>query len=93
MTKRLRVTLLVDGDAGSPSDDRGSGASPDPLAIAAQLTEWSLAQSGDGLPPRILFAWGGARFRGRIEELHEEWILFEADGTPRRGWLDLVLRR
>lgn len=55
-----------------------------------RLERWSEPEGP--LPPRLLFAWGSFRFAGVIEELREEWIRFDADGTPTRGWVDLVLR-
>jgi hypothetical protein len=40
----------------------------------------------------VLFAWGDFRFRGWVETVAAEWVLFDADGTAVRGWLDITLR-
>jgi hypothetical protein len=55
-----------------------------------RLERWA-EPAADGLPP-LLFVWGSFRFRGVVEELRREWILFDRDGTPTRGWVDLSLR-
>jgi len=61
------------------------------LAVDA-LERWGEPAEG-GLPPELLFSWGSFRFRGRIEDLLEEWIRFDPDGVPVRGWVTLTLRR
>ncbi len=78
---RFSTRLLLDGTGRSGSD---------PLASARRLSAWAKPDAS-GLPARLLFAWGKFRFRGSIESLNEEWVLFDREGQPRRGWLDLVL--
>jgi hypothetical protein len=56
------------------------------------LRGWMEAQPGTLVAPRVLFHWGTFRFAGRIEEIDEEWIRFDADGTPVRGRLRLTIR-
>ena len=56
------------------------------------LRAWMEAPPGALVPPRVLFHWGTFRFAGRIEEIDEEWIRFDADGTPVRGRLRLTIR-
>ena len=72
---------------------RESGTERDLRIWVESLQRWSHPAGDDWLPPRLLFAWGSFRFRGYIESMAEDWQRFDADGTPVRGWLDLVLRR
>lgn len=58
-----------------------------------RLESWARPEPSSGAPPRVLFSWGPFRFRGAIEELSEEWVLFDPDGTPTRGWVAVTLRR
>ena len=70
-----------------------TGAERDLRQLVERLESWSEPEKGHHLPPLVVFGWGAFRFRGYIEELREEWIRFDADGTPVRAWLDLTLRR
>jgi hypothetical protein len=81
--QRFRTRLFLDAseETGSRRDLRGA---------ASRLESWS--EPAGALPPKLLFAWGSFRFTGVIEELREEWIRFDEEGTPTRGWMDLVLR-
>lgn len=58
-----------------------------------RLESWARPGPSSGSPPRVLFSWGPFRFRGAIEDLSEEWVLFDPDGTPTRGWVEVTLRR
>lgn len=60
---------------------------------AGRLESWMEIEAASGSPPQVLFAWGPFRFRGVIESLDEEWVLFDPDGTPVRGWIDITLRK
>ena len=84
--ERLSTRLLLD-------TTEASGPARDARLEAEKLERWSVPAEGELLPPRLLFLWGSFRFRGVIESLAEEWVLFDPDGTPVRGWIDLVLRR
>ena len=84
--ERLSTQLLLD-------TTEAEGASRDARLEVERLERWSLPAAGRLLPPRLLFLWGSFRFRGVIESLAEEWVLFDPDGTPVRAWVDLVLRR
>ncbi len=85
-TERFVTRLFLDST-------RESGARRDLRLWVERLERWSEPGGDDWLPPRLLFAWGSFRFRGYIESLAEDWRRFDADGTPVRGWLDVVLRR
>jgi hypothetical protein len=65
------------------------GAERDARRTAETLRSWM--GPGAGRPPRVLFAWGSFRFVGTIDEIEEEWIRFDPDGTPVRGRIRLVL--
>jgi hypothetical protein len=52
-----------------------------------------MASPGTRAAPRVVFVWGPFRFAGAIEELEEEWLRFDPDGTPVRAWLRVTLRR
>ncbi len=69
------------------------GPERDSRSQLERLEGWARPDPETGVPPRVLFSWGRFRFRGTIEELNEEWVMFDPDGTPTRGWVDLVLRR
>jgi hypothetical protein len=58
-----------------------------------KLERWSEPSPETGLPPRLLFSWGPFSFRGSLEEVSEEWIRFDPDGTPVRGRVSITLRR
>ena len=60
--------------------------------LAQKLEGWMDADSAAGLPPRIVFLWGPFRFAGYIEQLAEEWVRFDPDGTPVRGFIQLQMR-
>jgi len=66
--------------------------SRDARRTALLLRRWMEPLPGRLVPPRILFWWGPLRFAGFIEEVDEEWIRFDPDGTPVRGKLRLSLR-
>lgn len=57
------------------------------------LESWAEAEVAGLLPPYVLFLWGSFRFRGVIEELQQECVRFDSDGTPVRAWVDLTLRK
>ena len=61
--------------------------------IVARFESWMEPVAGEFLPPRVLFSWGSLRFRGVLAALDQTWVLFDADGTPKRGWLRMWLRR
>ncbi len=85
-TERFFTRLFLDST-------RQSGSARDLGRWMARLGRWSRPEGDQWLPPRLLFAWGSFRFRGHIESLAEDWERFDADGTPVRGWVDIVLRR
>jgi len=58
-----------------------------------KLERWSEPSLETGLPQRLLFSWGPFSFRGSLEEISEEWIRFDPDGTPVRGRIAITLRR
>jgi|TARA_B100000953_G_scaffold4803_1_gene4293 hypothetical protein len=60
--------------------------------IAQKLEGWMDPDSPGGLPPKIVFLWGPFRFTGYIERLDEEWVRFDPDGTPVRGFIRLQMR-
>lgn len=84
--ERLSTRLFLDS-----THERGPER--DLRLFVERLERWSAPDEGSPLPPRLLFAWGSFRFRGVIEELREEYVRFDADGTPVRAWVDLTLRR
>ena len=57
-----------------------------------RLECWARMEPDTQIQPAIIFLWGSFRFLGVIEELREEWLRFDPDGTPTRGWVDLRLR-
>jgi hypothetical protein len=59
---------------------------------AQKLEGWMDADSPGGPPPKIVFLWGPFRFAGYIESLDEEWVRFDPDGTPVRGFIRLQMR-
>ena len=69
------------------------GAARDLRPSIERLEAWAELAPERGLPHHLLFQWGSFRFRGVLEELREEWVRFDADGTPVRAWVDLTLRR
>ena len=85
-TERFRTRLLLDAteEAGPRRDLR---------RVLDRLESWAEPAANDSVPPPLLFVWGTFRFRGVIEELHEDHVLFDADGTPVRAWVELALRR
>ena len=64
----------------------------DLLVVAETLASWMEPLAESGLPPRLLFQWGGFRFRGYLAELDRVWERFDVDGRPLRGrlWLRLL---
>jgi hypothetical protein len=73
--------------------DSGPGRCFDVRAWVDRIERWSEPGGAVHLPPPVLFSWGGFRFRGILEEVHQEWVRFARDGTPLRAWLDIVLRK
>ena len=69
-----------------------TGAKRDARRILEELRGWMDPVTGGLLPSKVLFVWGTFRFTGRIEEILEEWIRFDPDGTPIRGRIRLLLR-
>lgn len=69
------------------------GPERDSRSRLERLEGWTRPDPETGMLPEVVFSWGGFRFRGTIEELSEEWVMFDPDGTPTRGWVDIVLRR
>ncbi len=84
--ERFEVRLFLD-----TSSIEGSGRDLRPWV--RRLEGWCEPEEATSLPPPILFHWGSFRFRGHLEELAEEWLLFDPDGTPTRAWIDIVLRK
>jgi len=82
---RLSTELFLDTTQEEP-------ARRDARRTAQLLRRWMDPLPGRLVPPRILFWWGTLRFAGFIEEVDEEWIRFDPDGTPVRGKLRLSLR-
>jgi hypothetical protein len=82
--ERFTTRLFLDAS-------EGEGPARDLRAAVERFERWARVEDG-GLPPHILFSWGPFRFRGTIEVLEEEWIRFDPDGNPVRGWIDLSLR-
>jgi hypothetical protein len=68
------------------------GEGRDARRTAEVLRGWMEALPGALVRPRVLFHWGTFRFAGHIEEIDEEWIRFDPDGTPVRGRLRLTIR-
>jgi len=58
-----------------------------------RLESWAEAEAAGLLPPFVLFLWGSFRFRGVIEEVQQECVRFDSDGTLVRAWVDLTLRK
>jgi len=85
-TERFTARLFLD------SSER-SGPARDLRAYVGRLESWAEPEPGGELQPELLFLWGSFRFQGVVEDLREEWIRFDPDGTPIRGWVDLTLRR
>ncbi len=85
-TERFSTRLILDTTELEGRDRDGRRA-------IERLEGWAEPDPTAGLPPGVLFHWGTFRFRGVIEELFEEWVLFDPDGTPTRGWVDLTIRR
>ena len=85
--ERLHTRLFRDTTENAPGDER------DARRMAQALASWMQPPAGELRAPRIAFVWGPFRFLGVIETLDEDWIRFDADGTPVRGWLSLVLRK
>lgn len=85
-TERFETRLFFDAT-------RSEGAARDLREPMARLELWAEAAAGSSLPDEVLFAWGSFRFRGVIEELEEECVRFDPDGTPVRAWVDITLRR
>jgi hypothetical protein len=85
-SERFSARLFLDStEAGGPERDLRSHVT--------RLERWAEPEPAAGLPPEVLFLWGSFRFRGVIEDLREEWVRFDPDGTPVRGWVDITLRR
>jgi hypothetical protein len=82
---RLSTELFLDTTQETPG-------MRDARRTAEMLRRWMDPLPGRLVPPRILFWWGPLRFAGFIEEVGEEWIRFDPDGTPVRGKLRLSLR-
>jgi contractile injection system tube protein len=68
------------------------GGERDARRTVEVLRGWMELLPGALAPPRVLFHWGTFRFAGRIEEIDEEWIRFDPDGTPVRGRLRITIR-
>jgi hypothetical protein len=83
--EEFATELLLDGTR-RPAGER------DLRPLAAALESWMDPPSRSEPPPRVLFAWGSFRFRGYLVALEETWVLFDPDGAPVRGWLQLLLR-
>ena len=60
--------------------------------VAEKLEGWMDPQSPGGSPPKIVFLWGPFRFTGYIDQLDEDWVRFDPDGTPVRGLIRLEMR-
>ena len=60
--------------------------------LAQKLEGWMDPDAPGGPPPKIVFLWGPFRFAGYIERLDEEWVRFDPDGTPVRGFIRLQMR-
>lgn len=60
--------------------------------LARKLESWMDPDSAGGPPGKVVFLWGPFRFAGYIERLEEEWVRFDPDGTPVRGFIDLHMR-
>ena len=84
-SEEFRTELFI--DTGSEPAERRDGR-----RAAETLRSWMSPSPGSLLPPRVLFAWGSFRFAGTIEEIEEEWVRFDPDGTPVRGSIRLTLR-
>jgi hypothetical protein len=69
------------------------GAERDARAIVERLAGWMSCAAPAGRPLEVVFNWGPFRFAGAVESIEEEWVRFDADGTPVRAWVTLVLRR
>ncbi len=84
-TERLSTRFFLD------ATHEASGAS-DVRRWSDAVARWS-QPSTQGLPPRLMFSWGDFRFRGYLAHAFEEWTRFDSEGTPIRGWLDIVMWR
>jgi len=69
-----------------------AGEKRDARRMVEVVRGWMEPLPGGLLPPKVLFHWGTFRFAGLIEEIDEEWIRFDPDGTPVRGRLRLTIR-
>lgn len=86
VAERFSTRLFLDS-----TENRG--AERDLRSYVERFERWAEPEPASGVQPGVLFQWGPFRFRGVIEVLRQEWVLFDPDGTPTRGWLDLTLRR
>ncbi len=68
------------------------GVNRNAQGMAEILRGWMDPLPGGLLPSKVLFLWGTFRFVGFIEEMDEEWIRFDPDGTPVLGRLRLLMR-
>jgi len=84
--ERFETVLFLDA-TGEEGEARNARRDVD------KLERWSEPSRDTGLPPRLLFSWGPFSFRGSLEEISEEWIRFDPDGTPVRGRIAITLRR
>ncbi len=86
--ERFETTLFIDTTEESPGPGR------DARRIVDRLVGWSeRVRPGLSAPSRVVFVWGPFRFDGVLESIEEEWLRFDADGTPVRAWVTIVLRR
>jgi hypothetical protein len=86
VSERFETILFLDA-TGEEGEARNARRDVD------RLERWSEPSRETGLPPRLLFSWGPFSFRGRLEEISEEWIRFDPDGTPVRGRVAITIRR
>ncbi|MEE3198481.1 MAG: hypothetical protein VX254_00510 [Planctomycetota bacterium] len=83
--ERFSTELFLDSTR-RPLDERNL------REVAEKLEGWMDPQSPGGPPAKVVFLWGPFRFTGYIDQIEEEWVRFDPDGTPVRGLVRLEMR-
>ena len=83
--ERFSTELFLDSTR-RPLDERNL------REVAEKLEGWMDPQSPGGPPAKVVFLWGPFRFTGYIDQIEEDWVRFDPDGTPVRGLIRLEMR-
>ncbi len=84
--ENFSVDLFIDTTENSPGPQR------DARKLLNELVSWMQPHPKTFRAKKVLFSWGPFRFTGALENLNEEWVRFDPDGTPVRAWIQLVLK-